>query len=56
MTPLPRGAGGGTLHTPICDKDQSEVKWSRQNFEAGRAVKLGIRGSSKSLQLINWRG
>ena len=31
--------------TPTRDRGQSEVKWSRRNFGAGQAVKVGIGGS-----------
>ena len=33
--------------TPTRDRCQSEVKWSRQNFEVGQAVKVG------SLETVN---
>ena len=38
--------------TPTRDRGQSEpVKLSRRNFEAGQAVKLGIRGSLRSVKV-----
>ena len=48
--------GGGGRHcigdcTPTRDWGQSEVKQSRQNFEAGQAVKLGIGGSLRTVKV-----
>ena len=37
--------------TPTRDQGQSEVKQSRRNFEAGQAVKLGIRGSLRTVKI-----
>ena len=37
--------------TPTRDRGQSEVKRSRRNFEAGQAVKLGIRGSLRTVKV-----
>ena len=37
--------------TPTHDRGQSEVKRSRWNFEAGQAVKLGIRGSLSTVKV-----
>ena len=36
--------------TPTRDQDQNEIKWSRWNFEAGQAVKVGIRGSLETVE------
>ena len=36
--------------TPTCDWGQSHVKRSRRNFEAGQAVKVGIRGSLETVK------
>ena len=37
--------------TPTRDRGQSEVKWSRRNCVAGQAVKLGIRGSLRTVKV-----
>ena len=37
--------------TPTHDCGQSEVKRSRQNFEAGQAVKLGTGGSLRTVKV-----
>ena len=37
--------------TPTRGRGQSEVKWSRRNFEAGQAVKLGIGGSLRMVKV-----
>ena len=47
------GGGGHCIgdYTPTRDWDQSEVKRSRRNFEAGQAVKLGIGGSLRTVKV-----
>ena len=37
--------------TPTRDQGQSEVKWSKRNFEAGQAVKLGIGVSLRTVKV-----
>ena len=39
---------------PTRDRGQSEMKWSRQNFEAGQVVKLGIRGQLRNDYRAQW--
>ncbi len=51
---IARGGGGGHCIgdcTPTRDHGQSGVKRSRQNFEAGQAVKLGTGGSLRSVKV-----
>ena len=36
--------------TPTRDRGESEVKWSRRNFETGQAVKVGIGGSLETVK------
>ena len=36
---------------PTRDWGQSEVNWSKQNFEAGQEVKLGIGGSLRTVKV-----
>ncbi len=50
------GGGGGHCNciddcTPTCDWGQSEVKQARRNFEAGQAVKLGIRAILRTVKV-----
>ena len=49
----PNSRGGHCIGdcTPTRDRGQSEVKWSRRNFEAGQAVKLGIGGSLRTVKV-----
>ena len=37
--------------TPTRDRSQSEVKRPRRNFETGQVVKLGIRGSLRTVKV-----
>ena len=54
-----QGGGGHPIGdcTPTRDRGQSEVKRSRRNFEAGQAVKLGMRQSlsRRSMGVVNAR-
>ena len=46
--------GGGHCRgncTPTHNQGQSEVKRSRQNFETGQAVKIGIGGSLRTVKV-----
>ena len=36
---------GVTLNRRLCDRGQSEVKWSRPNFEAGQTIKQTVEAS-----------
>ena len=36
--------------TPTCDRGQTEVKRSRQNFGAGQAVKVGFGSSLETVK------
>ena len=45
------GGGGGGNCTPTRNQGKSEVKWSRQNFETGQAVKIGIGGSLRTVKV-----
>ena len=47
----PRGGHCIGNCTPTRDRGQSEVKWSRQNFGPGEAVKLGIGGSLRMVKV-----